>query len=62
LKLFEKYVKVYNKKKAPEVSAAKFEIKPQNNSIILGIQGGHQLTAFKQNYLSSVDPVFEKII
>lgn len=41
---------------------AKFEIKPDKNSIIVGIQGGHQLQEIKQNYISPFDPVLEKII
>lgn len=62
VKLFEKYAKIYNKKKAENIPPAQFSIKNEGNSIIFGIQGGHQLQSIKQEYISVLDPVLDKII
>ncbi|CDW78300.1 calmodulin-like protein 3 [Stylonychia lemnae] len=64
IKLLEKYVKIYNKARQGEAGAqqAKLQIKPDKKSIIIGIQGGHQLQYLKQSYISPFDPVLDKVI
>lgn len=63
VKFLQRYIATYNRKnqKAGFIPA-KFEIKAQEDFVIFGMQGGHQLTQFRENTFKYVDEIFDKII